>query len=490
VRHKYGFNVSNQLNEVRNGATGASIANYSYNAASQRVHKAVVMPTGKPQQQFYLWQANKVVAEVDADGEITTQYVYLNDANKAQPIAKITSDEILYIHNEHRGAPIAMTDAKQAVVWKAQPSVNGFAKVEKTKAGVELNLRLPGQYFDAESNLHDNFHRTYNPSTGRYLQADPLGYPDGPDSYLYASGDPVNRVDPLGLYDIEVHYYMTFFLARAAGISSKQSKVIALAAQYVDDNDLTKPETYTNVTARQWYHFVLTGFGESEDIKTRFLNPSSPQLDALYEPQTYKFLNSCQKSQFFGEYLHTLADTFSHRDQSNAPYAHNIGHSTANHDADETFNVRDFVYNEARTVAMEERIFTAIQTRFQTQGFDSTGFSINFSDIKDTMIRFNLEGKDAANSAPKWPGKKGQDAYLQRRANEISGKVNLLKTALVNLGLGTIPDYSVGEAAANRNDFLGKIRRGEIPGAPPSAFSGILLPTDNCPVNSVRIGCN
>jgi RHS repeat-associated protein len=43
---------------------------------------------------------------------------------------------------------------------------------------ITLNLRLAGQYYDAETGLHDNWHRTYNPGTGRYLQPDPLGYRD------------------------------------------------------------------------------------------------------------------------------------------------------------------------------------------------------------------------------------------------------------------------------------------------------------------------
>ena len=34
---------------------------------------------------------------------------------------------------------------------------------------------FPGQYYDEETGLHDNGHRTYDPSTGRYLTADPIG---------------------------------------------------------------------------------------------------------------------------------------------------------------------------------------------------------------------------------------------------------------------------------------------------------------------------
>ena len=38
-----------------------------------------------------------------------------------------------------------------------------------------MNLRLPGQYFDEETNSHHNFHRDYKPNQGRYLRSDPIG---------------------------------------------------------------------------------------------------------------------------------------------------------------------------------------------------------------------------------------------------------------------------------------------------------------------------
>ena len=36
-----------------------------------------------------------------------------------------------------------------------------------------LNLRFPGQYFAAESGLHYNSFRDYDPATGRYIESDP-----------------------------------------------------------------------------------------------------------------------------------------------------------------------------------------------------------------------------------------------------------------------------------------------------------------------------
>ncbi|MDP3500224.1 MAG: RHS repeat-associated core domain-containing protein [Myxococcales bacterium] len=71
-------------------------------------------------------------------------------------------------------------------------------------------FRFPGQYYDAETDLHENWNRYYDPSTGRYLSPEPLL--QSPDwvasqlrsgrqvpSYSYAGNNPVANVDPNGL---------------------------------------------------------------------------------------------------------------------------------------------------------------------------------------------------------------------------------------------------------------------------------------------------
>jgi RHS repeat-associated protein len=57
---------------------------------------------------------------------------------------------------------------------------------------------LPGQYRDAETGLHYNYFRDYDPQTGRYVQSDPIGLEGGINPYLYAF-DPLRQIDPLGL---------------------------------------------------------------------------------------------------------------------------------------------------------------------------------------------------------------------------------------------------------------------------------------------------
>ena len=64
----------------------------------------------------------------------------------------------------------------------------------------EISIRvLPGQYFDSETGLHQNYHRDYDPRTGRYLQPDPIGLAGGSNLYGYSNLNPITNIDPLGL---------------------------------------------------------------------------------------------------------------------------------------------------------------------------------------------------------------------------------------------------------------------------------------------------
>jgi RHS repeat-associated protein len=61
------------------------------------------------------------------------------------------------------------------------------------------NLRFPGQYYDAETGLNQNYFRDYDPAIGRYVESDPIGLKAGINTYAYALDQPTNYIDPNGL---------------------------------------------------------------------------------------------------------------------------------------------------------------------------------------------------------------------------------------------------------------------------------------------------
>ena len=89
-----------------------------------------------------------------------------------------------------------MVDAAGNVVWAAAYAPFGEARVYADE--ITNNLCFPGQYYDVETGLHYNWHRYYDPETGRYLRPDPIGLDGGINPYVYALNSPANWIDPRG----------------------------------------------------------------------------------------------------------------------------------------------------------------------------------------------------------------------------------------------------------------------------------------------------
>ena len=133
------------------------------------------------------------------EGQITIYKTERADLQAKCDATGSGSATLAYLHTDHLGKPQFATDAGGAVIWDAGASVTPFGDGINLAAAFAQQLQFPGQYYDAETGLSHNHHRTYDPTLGRYLQSDPIGLAGGLNRYAYVGGNPVSFVDPEGL---------------------------------------------------------------------------------------------------------------------------------------------------------------------------------------------------------------------------------------------------------------------------------------------------
>ncbi len=110
-------------------------------------------------------------------------------------------------HQQALGSVTEVTQPTGAVVeWVTYdaygaPTLRNQSGASVPQSALGNPLLLAGREYDAETGLYYYRARTYDPAAGRFLQRDPAGFVAGLSLYLFLSGNPASREDPLGLDD-------------------------------------------------------------------------------------------------------------------------------------------------------------------------------------------------------------------------------------------------------------------------------------------------
>jgi RHS repeat-associated protein len=136
------------------------------------------------------------------------RYAYAGGFAPVQFAVGSSSEQIYDVHSDHLDTPRMLTDEFDVPSWRASYEAFGAAHISTDPDGavptpdpqITFNIRFPGQYYDAESGLHYNRFRYYDPRVGRYVSADPIGQFDSANVYLYGANNPANLIDPYGLW--------------------------------------------------------------------------------------------------------------------------------------------------------------------------------------------------------------------------------------------------------------------------------------------------
>ncbi len=219
---EYLWTGPNRLAEAR--LRSGAVVHYEYDAFGRRVVKRTEHATVT-----YVWAGRQVVQELheSASGSHSVEYLYFPGSHRV--LSKCEHGLSYAYHCDHLDTPALLTDTAARIAWSAEYAA--FGLVQEESGAVAQPWRFPGQYWDAETRLHYNVARYYDPDNGVYLSRDPLA-PAGTNAYVYVGANPINLADPLGLFWESAPGWVKTAVSVAGGIAvgvAVGAAVIALA---------------------------------------------------------------------------------------------------------------------------------------------------------------------------------------------------------------------------------------------------------------------
>jgi RHS repeat-associated protein len=314
---QFAWDFENRLVQAVTPSAGG--VSYKYDALGRLVQR--VPSTGASTN--FIYDGDDAVKDSNSDGSTVE---YLNGPGIDNKIRQkgATSKTTYYFTQDLLGSTTALTGTTGKLVERI--TYDGFGN---SAGSAKTRYGFTGRERDSLTGLMYYRARFYDPQLGRFISEDPIGLAGGINQFAYVGNNPQNRIDPSGLYEIDVHYYLTYFLALKTGcFTDAEAQLIAIATQYTDVDPTTAPDLgVSNFPASD------PDYGQQQrNMDFHGLHPGShqPYLQRLWRQATAGNMSSVQGEidnlNGLGLYLHYLQDTFSHEGFTNPSWGHWYSH--------------------------------------------------------------------------------------------------------------------------------------------------------------------
>jgi RHS repeat-associated protein len=235
---------------------------------------------------------------------------------------------VSYYHADGNGNITAMTDSQQVIVAKYLYDSFGNLLAQSGKLADANVYRFSSKEYHPNSRLYYYGYRFYEPNLQRWLNRDPIGEEGGLNLYTYVENDPINQVDPFGLWTKDIHNYL---------IDHAFPNLTPAQRQILKDVSADVDSLYPGQLQKNDYQHAMSMPGEKPDA-------AAAKWSKFLQDQQNKAKKCSDRNaglSDFGRGLHALADSTSPSHRGFQPWEPT--HALAHHNKEKSIGLDDYL---------------------------------------------------------------------------------------------------------------------------------------------------
>jgi RHS repeat-associated protein len=184
----YVWDFENRLTSATLPGSGGTVT-FKYDPLGHRIYKSSSAGTS-----IYAYDGDNLIEETNSAGAVVARYALTGNID--EPLAMFRSSATSYYQADGLGSVTSLSNGVGALAQTY--SFDSFGKTTPTGSLVNP-FQYTGREVDPETGLNYYRARYYDPTAGRFLSEDPIGFgADGTNFYRYGQNNPISLSDPQG----------------------------------------------------------------------------------------------------------------------------------------------------------------------------------------------------------------------------------------------------------------------------------------------------
>jgi RHS repeat-associated protein len=187
----YAWDFENRMTSVTLPGTGGTVT-FKYDPFGRRIYKSFSAGTTS----VYAYDGDNLIEETNSSGVAVARYSQTQNID--EPLAMLRSAATSYFHADGLGSVTSLSNAAGSIANTY--TYDSFGKLTASSGSLVNPFQYTARESDTETGLYYYRARYYDPTTGRFLREDPVGFAGGAENfYSYSGNNPSSFVDPSGL---------------------------------------------------------------------------------------------------------------------------------------------------------------------------------------------------------------------------------------------------------------------------------------------------